>query len=240
MKKIFPLLAIAILVSACVPLPQTQTPKGGSSASSVSLASSVSSITPIELPVEIEEISSSSAASGTGALATRLTDDGFLLIGDAPDHVLTVFTNYGCDYCREFSREMLPRVLEEFVVPGKLSVQIAIVPLKKYPNSALEASALLCAAAEGKGLLMHEELTETAVRDRKSLTAIAKKLALPAQTFAKCLDSKETKASLAGQQALITEQGVTLIPQFLLGTEKKTGLPSYADLRGWIREQLAE
>ncbi len=135
---------------------------------------------------------------------------------------------------------MLPRLLEEFVIPGKLEIQIVIVPLKKYPNSALEASALLCAAAEGKGLLMHQELTTATARDRKAILAIAKKLVLPTQSFTRCLDAKETKTALAGQQTLIAERGVTLIPEFLINGDKITGLPSYADLRGWINEGLAK
>lgn len=188
---------------------------------------------------EIEEASSSSV-TGSGALAERLTPDGFLLIGnaDAP-HTLTVFTNASCAYCREFHTTMFQRLADEFLASGRLNMQIAIVPLKKYPDSAVQAAALLCSTAQEKGLAMLNILTGTTTHDRKSVIALAKTIGLPQKAFITCLDSKETKNILATQQGLIAEHGVTLIPEFLLDTEKKVGLPSYADLRGWIRERLA-
>lgn len=157
---------------------------------------------------------------------------------DAP-HLLTIFTNYSCDYCEEFMRSMMPRLESDFIAGGKLRVRFVTVPLNKYPNSALEASSLLCAAALDKGLAMHEKMLSSSLRDRKSLSALAKTIGLPAVQFTTCLDSKETKNLLAQQQEFIADRGVTLIPAFLLDDEKKTGLPSYPDLRGWIREWMA-
>ncbi len=134
-------------------------------------------------------------------------------------------------------RDMLPSLESDFMVSGKLRVQFMIVPLKKHPNSALESSALLCATALEKGQAMHEAMRNAKLRDRKSLLALAKKIELPAKQFATCLDAKETKNLLEQQKALIQEHAVTLIPTFMLEGEKKIGLPSYADLRGWIRSK---
>lgn len=171
---------------------------------------------------------------------------GILEIGN-PDAslLLTVFTNYGCEYCDEFMRDMLPRLGNDFVAAGDLRVQLVIVPLKKYPNSVLESSALLCSTVMEKGQGMHEAIRSAKLparpaggRDRKSLLALAKKMELPIKQFTTCLDSKETKKLLADQQAFINDNTVTLIPTFMIGTDRITGLPSYADLRGWVREKL--
>ncbi len=166
---------------------------------------------------------------------------------DAP-LLLTVFTNESCNYCNEFMRDMLPRLKSDFMTSGKLRVQLVIVPLKKYPNSTLEASALLCATVLEKGQLMEEAMRNATplddprgkLRDRKSLLALAKKIELSTKQFTACLDAKETKNLLAEQQDFINQHDVTLIPAFLIGDEKRVGLPSYADLRGWIRERLTQ
>ena len=191
--------------------------------------------------MEIEEVSSSSVAAGSGALAERLAGHGMIELGskEAP-LLLTVFTNESCKYCNEFMRDMLPRLETDFMTNGKLRVQLIIVPLKKYPNSTLEASALLCATALEKGQLMEEVMRESTLRDRKSLIALAKEIALPVKQFTVCLDAKETKNLLAEQQDFIHQHDVTLIPAFLIGEEKKVGLLSYPDLRGWIRALSGE
>lgn len=214
---------------------------GTSSSSTGNEASSVAeSPELIEFPVEIEEMSSSSVLSGSGSLAERMAWRGIFEIGeeDAP-HLLTIFTNYSCDYCKEFMRSMVPRLESDFIASGKLRVRFVIVPLNKYPNSAIEASSLLCAAALDKGWAMHEKMLGSKLRDRKSLSALVKTIGLPAGQFTTCLDSKETKNLLAQQQEFIADRGVTLIPAFLLDDEQKTGLPPYPDLRGWINERLA-
>lgn len=214
---------------------------GASSSPAGADASSVSeSRELIEFPVEIEEISSSSALSGSGSLAERMAGRGIFEIGeDGAPHLLTIFTNYSCDYCEEFMRSMMPRLESDFIAGGKLRVRFVIVPLNKYPNSALEASSLLCAAALDKGLAIHEKMLGSGLRNRQSLSALAKAIGLPAGQFTACLDAKETKNLLAEQQEFINELGMTLIPAFFLDGEKKTGLPSYPDLRGWIRERIA-
>ena len=234
MRNVIVLLTAGILLTSCVPL---QNPNTGITSSSASTAQSSSSSTfPIEFSTEIEKASSSSATTGTGALAERMAERGILEIGrpDAP-HLLTVFTNYSCRYCAEFFRDMLPQLCGDFMNDGVLRVQIIIVPLKKYPNSSLEASALLCGTTFENGQEMHAALLEARVRDRTSILAWAKKLQLPVKDFTKCLDAKETKNLLAQQQAFITQQDVTLIPTFILDGEKHVGLPTFADLRGWIR-----
>ena len=231
---------MSTLLVACVPLREWSDGRmAGWSSVSSALRSSSASSEQIDFAVEVEESSSSSASSGTGALAEQLTTDGFLLVGDknAP-HTLTVFTNTSCPYCHEFQTTMFQAIAEEFVLPGTMNIQVAIVPLKKYPDSTVQAASLLCATAQGKGLPMLQELFGGRSHDRKSVIAMAKTVGLPQKAFTTCLDAKETKNILATQQSLINEHGVTLIPEFLLDSRQQIGLPSYADLRGWIQNNV--
>ncbi len=222
-------LASMSFLTACMPLPQMPIQEQKTSSAAISSAASAASI---ELPMEQ---SSSSPSTGSGSLPERLTDRGILEIGksDAP-HTLTVFTNYSCEYCSEFFRDMLEPLQQEFMDDGSLKMQIVIIPLQKYKNSLLEAAALTCGTVLGKGQEIHTALIKAPLRDRKSLLAFAKKLTLSEKEFGKCLDAKETKALLEQQKELIDSNQVTLIPAFMLNNQRQTGLPSSADLRGWI------
>ncbi len=237
MKKTIVLFGIMIALSACAPLQPLNNAQMGNQASSQWQWSSASWTPPPPAELEGEFVEAPAVVSGT--LNESLEEAGMLVLGGSGSVRITIFTNYGCAYCNEFSTDMLPKLLSDFVAQGKLDIGIMVVPLKKYPNSSLEAAALLCAAAHGKGLAMHEVLTDAKTRDRKSLQSMAKTLGMTVKEFTKCLDSKETKNLLADQQAFINEHAVTLIPAFILNEEKRVGLPLYADLRGWIKEQLA-
>ncbi|MSR86777.1 hypothetical protein EXS70_01235 [Candidatus Peribacteria bacterium] len=237
-----------LLLTACVAPPRASVQQESSFASSSQMAAeTASSSTQGDLFAMMPFRSSKPKNTGTGGMVSRIADRGILEIGMANAPLeLTVFTHYSCRYCQEFSRDLLPRLKEEFVNDGMLRVRFVPTPLKKYPNSALEASAILCASVLGKGNEMHAAMTTAKLRDRKSLITLAISLKIPAADFTKCLAAKETKKLLAQQQALVTERNVTLIPTFILTSaatasgETITGLPSYADLRGWIRKEITD
>ncbi len=257
MRKLSAISFIALALAACAPLAPTGFDTGApSSATSGSgtVSSSSSSVSFVEIPATSS--SASSKKTGTGSSVQRATTHGILEIGDADaPFVMTVFTNFSCSYCREFAVQMLPEVLEEFVREGALRVRLVITPLKKYPNSAAEAAALLCATTSGKGREMFDALTASPLRDRKTILALAKKLELPTKEFTACLDAKETKRLLGEQAEFISSRDVTLIPAFSLETtdtlplasgsgsyryELRTGLPSAPDFRGWVKDILSQ
>ncbi len=183
--------------------------------------------------VESEDDTSSDGElrSSTGALLESAATDGSLTLGNTAT-VLTVYTNASCSYCHDFLTQMLPALTDEFVAQGKLSVRFVTVPLKKYPNSALEAGAVYCAAREGKGLAMMEALHALPTHDRKKLLSAAAALKA-SSAFPACLDSAEGKAAItAGEKS-----SITLLPTFVLNGKSITGLPMPADLRGWIRQE---
>lgn len=237
-------IGISLLLAACMPLPAD--PSGQNTSSS--LPTETDALIPIELP---PEESSSSVMTGTGALAERFVEHGILEIGeeDAPV-TLMVFTNYSCAYCAQFMRDVLPKMEQEFLATGDLKVRILPAPLKKYPNSALEAAALTCGAVLARGQVINAALTDAATRDRKFLMTLPKQLDIPAADFTKCLDAPETKALVEQQRIFAESHGVTLLPTFMvvghddppLSSSAKSivGLPSYADLRGWLNAAIRD
>lgn len=174
-------------------------------------------------------------------IVERLLPSGLIEIGDrdAPV-VLLMFTEHHCRYCKEFYRDHLPALHEDFIAQGKVRLQISTLPLKKYIHSEKAALGLLCAATQGKGIPMHELLFELGAKDRDVLLKQAATLELDRKLFIQCLDSPDTKRTVDRQKSLARSLGVTLVPTFFLNGEKSVGLPYYADLRGMIENAISE
>ncbi|MBI3618919.1 thioredoxin domain-containing protein [Candidatus Peregrinibacteria bacterium] len=211
-------------------LPPTSHPSRSSSASTNS-----------ELEYGDAEAASSSSAPSLSAVPERLLDSGMLEVGnaDAP-LVLLGFTHHSCGYCREFFQTVFPRLLSEEIATGKLREQIALLPIRKYPESDIQARGLFCAARQGKGLLMHQMLFERGATDDATLLLRARELHLNEKEFRACLDANATRLVTAEEASLPASLGVTEVPTFFLNGEKAIGLPTYADLRGRIEEALAK
>ncbi|MEK7218851.1 MAG: thioredoxin domain-containing protein [Patescibacteria group bacterium] len=186
--------------------------------------------------------SSSSSPSSSPARtqdARALMRRGTVLgMGSMNAPALLLFTNHACAYCRRFQEEILPRLKEDFIDAGKVELRTAILPLEKYPLSRREAAALPCAGAQGKGQEMHAALFRLDDHTEENLLAAAQALQLKMEDFSACLASPDTAALAQAQEDLAAQLDVTLIPALFLGEERWTGLPRYADLRGWVESGL--
>ncbi len=182
---------------------------------------------------------SSSPQTVSGALLERILSGGILEIGLPTAPLLQVYTHPSCAYCREFEEEQRSRLLRDFVMGGKLRIQTIIVPLQKYPSSALQTAALVCASGQGRGSDMLAALFDTPSLDEKTLPKMGKSLGL-GKAFDSCVTSAATANTVAWQSALVTDRRITLVPTFIIGKEHQTGLPRYPDLRGWIDAHLSD
>jgi len=188
---------------------------------------------------EVEIADVSELLTGTGALAERLLPTGIIDIGDREASVtLLLFTEHHARYAREFQEEHFPRLLKDFIEPGYLRFQLIILPLKKYPQSNDAAKGLMCAAMQGKGMLMHTTLSQKLDRERLPPRDYAQDIGLDMEKFSACMGTEEIDIILDQQKSLAQSLGVTLVPTFFLNGEKKVGLPYYSDLRGMILQIL--
>ena len=177
--------------------------------------------------------------SGANIVKERMLPTGVLEIGESnAPLVLMVFTNYSCNYCEHFHQEQFPKLLEEFITPGKLRMQIIPIILKKYPESTPTLTALSCAALEGKGVSMNEWLFQKKSHDQSSLLQATADLHLDTTLFQKCIESKETQLAIEQLKQIALSLSVELIPTFFLNGERFVGLQEYPDLRGRIVEAL--
>lgn len=176
----------------------------------------------VDMPADETESGASMSAVSTPAVSVST---GTLLIGraDAPVTML-LFTNYDCAYCRDFEYTLMPRLQTDFIDKGTLNVRVIALPLQKYADSDRNAQLLLCGTRAGSGADVHRQL----FADRNDFPALKT-----------CLDDAAyLQREMAAQHALITTLNVTLVPTYVLDGQIFTGLPTYADLRGQIRNAL--
>ncbi len=178
----------------------------------------------------------------TGSLSPvteRLLSGGLLEIGSAEAPLtLLVFTNFSSDYCRRFQTEYVPRLMHDFIEPGKLRLQIAPLTLQKYPESDDASKLLHCAALQGSGRTMLDLLVTSPRITVPAILAQSQARGLDVNTLRACLEDTSTEQMIAMQRQFAAGSGVTLVPTFYLNGETSEGLPEYADLRGWIETTL--
>jgi len=223
-----------LLASCTLPTPSQQ--QQNSSASSSSASS-------VEAALQGEEIGEgmplTEERTETGSLAERLLPTGVLEIGNAQAPVtLLIFTEHHCSYCRQFLFEIFPRLKTDFLDPGTLKLEIAMLPLQKYQKSADASLGFICSAAQGKGLIMHDALFRNPNKSKEAILSYAVDLKLDTALLDDCMKSARTKAMLEGQQTWAQSLKVDVVPTFFLNGEKFIGLPYYPDLKGRITEAL--
>lgn len=149
-----------------------------------------------------------------------------------------VFTHPSSRYGAEFQRRHLPRLVRDVLSSGAVRLELAILPMRKYPESALVAAVLACGASEGRALLFLEAVTDDVPSTVKEAEALARSKGANAKEFRACLDGPGKDAATK-QAALAAQLGVTLIPTFVLDEERRVGLMSEGELVGWISSQLS-
>lgn len=197
----------------------------------------IQEIKPVEpIPKDTQEILKKldgTTLSATGGV--RFLNTGVLEFGDEKTPItLTVFTEYHCTYCNDFHQEFSQYLQHDFIREGKIKMRLVPFVINKYPNSEDVIRGLLCAGTMGNGLQMHESLSERQETDRLTAMEYIKEVSLDMETFKECLTSEPISKMLNTQKTIAEELDVTLVPTLFLGSEKRVGLPTYADLRGWI------
>ena len=152
-----------------------------------------------------------------------------------PSQTLLVFINFSSPYSRQFIAEQLPRLIEDFVTPGTLRLEIIPFAIKKYPLSTQQAINFACASAQGKAFAIAPLLaTQPLPLKQPQLTT----LDIDVAAFTQCLKSPEGTSWIEANAKRAADHAVTVVPTFILNTETSVGLSEYADLRGWIEQML--
>ncbi len=173
-------------------------------------------------------------------------DDPFIGDADAPITIIE-FSDYQCSYCKGFSRDSLPQIIENYVDEGVVKVVFRDYPLppEKHPQAILAAEAAECVRAytteedaDSVYFKMHDFLFEnTALWSGQSnaeevMVSFAKEdLGVEIQS---CLDNGEMTEEVQADYVAGKSYGVTGTPTFFINGKKLVGGWPYSVFEGVI------
>lgn len=144
-------------------------------------------------------------------------------IGSADAHLeVVVFEDFSCSHCLDFTANVEPMLLEDYVIPGHISLEVRHFPILGQASVAA-ALAAQCAHRQDafwpyqKALFIEQAESTPFSLDR--FNAIAVVLGLNATEFAACLDGLETVAEVEADFEEARSTGFTGTPSVMVNGE---------------------
>lgn len=183
-----------------------------------------------------EDTDSLEVATGSGASDHVTVLTGALLIGKNDAPVLTVYTDYACEYCREFSADHQPSMELAFIDTGIVALNLVYIP--RDAAGMFMAKTAICAAKQGLFRSANREIAIRPIVGDKDLPAFSKKTGLTLKTLRTCIAEKSLDASIRQNTADARVAGISRIPAFTLGNASWIGLMEEDELARTITEAL--
>ena len=194
-----------------------------------------------------EAVTEPARASGVDtvpAAGEATAADGHLLGGDEAAVRIVVYEDFGCTFCREFGREVIPVLEEEFIDAGTVSLEYRHLAILGE-ESVNAAAAAECAADQDLFWPYHDLLVGETVRTYKEharvLQATEAGAALNLETFDACVDAgthvAAVQAATATAWATLSGSGTARIavPLFLVNDGFwRIGIPTMEEVRAEI------
>jgi len=152
----------------------------------------------------------------------KMRVEGGFSLGSA-DAPLTIveFTDYECQFCRQFESTTFAELRKKYVDTGKVRFVIRDFPLSIHPSAMRAAEATRCAGDQGKFWPMHDALfSGPPALEPKQLTQHAQDLKLDAERFRACLQSGKHKSDVQNDMEAASSLQIMGTPSFLVGKTK--------------------
>ena len=184
------------------------------------------------------------STSTTTITATTVPAGGHLLGTDGATVRIVVYEDFGCVFCREFGRDVVPVLKQEYIDSGTVSLEYRHLAILG-PESVAAAAAAECAADQELFWPYHDLLVGETARTYKeharALQATTAGAALNLDTFDACVDAgthvAAVQAATAAARDVLTGSGAATIavPLFLVGDAFwRIGIPTMDELRAEI------
>ena len=159
-------------------------------------------------------------AAGTRAMLTGIPQDGTRLGDPGAPLVLTEFADLQCPFCRQYAAEVLPRLIERYVRPGKLQLDLKLL---RFIGEDSDRGARAALAAGERGRLWNfvdlfyrnQGAENSGYADDAFLRAIGGAAGVPDAVDAAGGGAHED--ALAAAEADASAQGIDSTPSFTLG-----------------------
>jgi len=154
---------------------------------------------------------------------------------ESAQNTLVFFTDYQCPVCPRAARE-LDRLVDDF--KGAVRVEVRNHPLTMHRNAFDAAAAAKAAQRQGRFWDYHDALVSASALDRASLAALAARLGLDQELFARDFDDPAVRAEVSAESATAEEVGARATPGFLINGHVETGWASLPWLEQIVRAHL--
>jgi protein-disulfide isomerase len=164
-------------------------------------------------------------------------------LGD-PNAPLTIveFTDFECDYCRQFYQTTLPEIKQAYIDTGQVRIVFKDFPISNIDSHSLEAAvAAQCANDQGE----YQSYSELLYANQTSLSAeqlisYAGDLNLDKDKFTKCFQSGEKEQVVAASTREALNIGVTSTPTLIIDGQLHEGALTATQLSSIIDQTFAK
>jgi protein-disulfide isomerase len=158
---------------------------------------------------------------------------GAVLRGDptAPA-VLIVFSDFQCPYCRAFAQQTFPKILKEYVAPGKLLVAFRFFPLSIHPFADPAARAALCAGEQNRFWEMHDQLFQSPQLNDSVLIESASAVGLDLKALEACEAKPQTEEAVREDVRLASDLKAGATPTSFVGRRAASGVTVLSRILG--------
>jgi protein-disulfide isomerase len=180
------------------------------------------------------------------ARPAQLVDGRMLGAANAPI-TIEMWEDFQCPACGTFSRSMEPRLIERYVVPGR--VRLVYRDMAFLGQESVDAAVAARAAGQLLGadgfwrfhdLLFHNQDGENeGAFDRSVLADMAVSLGIERGTFLAKLDDPDLLAAVRAETREGQEAGVSSTPTLAINGRLAVGVPPWETLSGYLDELLA-
>jgi protein-disulfide isomerase len=160
--------------------------------------------------------------------------------------VLIEFGDFQCAGCAQFSRTVLPPIMEEYVRTGKVRYVYQDYPITAiHDNAVAAARAARCAHEQGRfkpyhDVLLREQGRWGGARDpRPAFTKYAEREGMDTAKFGECLAHPRSAERVRRSVELAAAGGVRSTPTIFVNGGRVVESPNTVQLRGLIEEELA-
>jgi len=154
-------------------------------------------------------------------------------MGDANAPVqIDVYTDFQCPYCGRFERDTMPKIIENYVKPGKAHLTIHLFAFLGK-ESVWAAEAAYCANDQGKFWPYHNKLFNSQAGENQGAFSIehlkifAKELGLDTKQFNTCLDSQKYQQAIQQVKDAAGQRGVRSTPTIFINKKLILGAQPY-------------
>jgi len=185
--------------------------------------------------------------AGPTAYTAELTDGSVLGAASAPV-VLQLYADFQCPACRQLVTTQLPKLVTDYVVPGKLRIEthdIDILGSGTADESLGLAVGAACAAQQDRYWPFHDLVFWNQGRENRGdhdsafIAAVAERAELDLAAWNSCIARPDVAQAVKAETARATKAGVQYTPTLVINGETHVGVPSYPELAALIDKLAA-